>query len=42
MARLFDVEAAYHNLPVHSSHRVLLGMKWCDQFYMDLVLPFGL
>jgi len=23
----FDVEAAYRNVPVHPSHRVLLGMK---------------
>ena len=38
----FDVEAAYRNVPVHPSHRVLLGMKWRDQFYVDLVLPFGL
>ena len=38
----FDVEAAYRNMPVHQSHRVLLGMKWRDQFYVDLVLPFGL
>jgi len=37
----FDVEAAYRNVPVHLSHRVLLGMKWRDQFYVDLVLPFG-
>ena len=38
----FHVEAAYRNVPVHPSHRVLLGMKWHDQFYVDLVLPFGL
>ena len=38
----FDVEAGYRNVPVHPSHRVLLGMKWPDQFYVDLVLPFGL
>ena len=38
----FDVEAAYRNVPVHRSHCVLLGMKWRDQFYVDLVLPFGL
>ena len=35
----FDVEAAYRNVPVHPSYRVLLGMKWRDQFYVDLVLP---
>ncbi|XP_068691526.1 uncharacterized protein [Montipora foliosa] len=38
----FEVEAAYYNVPVHPSHRVLLGMKWRDQFYVDLVLSFGL
>ena len=38
----FDVEAAYRIVPVHPSHRMLLGMKWRDQFYVDLVLPFGL
>ena len=38
----FDVEAANRNVPVHPSHRILLGMKWRDQFYVDLVLPFGL
>jgi len=38
----FDMEAVYRNVPVHPSHRVLLGMKWRDQFYVDVVLPFGL
>ena len=38
----FDVEAAYRNVPAHPSHRILLGMKWHNQFYVDLVLPFGL
>ena len=38
----FDVEAAYRNMPVHPFHRVLLGMKWRGQFYVDLGLPFGL
>ena len=38
----FDVDAAYRNVPVHPSRHVLLGMKWRDQFYVDLVLPFGL
>ena len=38
----FDEEAAYRNVPVRPSHRILLGMKWRDQFYVDLVLPFGL
>lgn len=38
----FDVEAAYRNIPVSPSDRYLLGLKWCDQFYVYLVLPFGL
>lgn len=37
-----DVKAAYRNVPVHLSHHYLLGMKWHDQFYVDLGLPFGL
>ena len=39
---LFDVKAAYNNIPIHLDDRYLLRMKWCDRFYMDLVLPFGL
>ena len=35
----FDVEAAYRNVPVHLSHRILLGMKWHDLLCVDLVLP---
>ena len=35
----FDVEAGYRNVPVHPSHCYLLGMKWCNHFYMDLALP---
>ena len=38
----FDVESAYRNVPVHPSERYLLGMKWRNQFYVDLALPFGL
>ena len=38
----FDVEAAYRNVPVQPCHRVPLGMKWRDQFYVDLVLLFSL
>lgn len=38
----FDVEAAYRNIPVSVNDRHLLGMKWRGQFYIDLVLPFGL
>ena len=35
----FDVESAYHNVPVHPSDRFLLRMKWCNQYYVDLALP---
>ena len=38
----FDVQAAYRNVPIHPDDRFLLGMKWRDKFYVDLVLPFGL
>ena len=38
----FDVEAAYRNIAVHPDDRFLLGMKWRDQYYVDLTLPFGL
>ncbi|CAB3988942.1 Hypothetical predicted protein [Paramuricea clavata] len=38
----FDVKAAYRNIPIHPDDRYLLGMKWRDRFYVDLVLPFGL
>ena len=38
----FDVESAYRNVPVHPSDRHLLRMKWRDQYYVDLALPFGL
>lgn len=38
----FDVECAYRNIPIHPSERYLLGMRWRDQFFVDLTLPFGL
>lgn len=38
----FDVEAAYRNIPIHPEDRFMFGMKWRGQFYVDLVLPFGL
>ena len=38
----FDVESAYRNVPVHPYDRHLLGMKWRNQYYVDLALPFGL
>ena len=41
MAKI-DVEAAYRNVAVHLKDRYLLGMKWREQFFVDLALPFGL
>ncbi|CAB4028379.1 Hypothetical predicted protein, partial [Paramuricea clavata] len=38
----FDVQTAYRNILIHPDDRYLLGMKWRDRFYVDLVLPFGL
>ena len=38
----FDVKAAYRNIPIHPDDRFLLGMKWRDKFFVDLVLSFGL
>ena len=38
----FDVESAYRNVPVHPSDCHLLGVKWRNQYYVDLALPFGL
>ena len=41
MAKL-DIKSAYRILAVHPNDHYLLGMKWRDQFYVDLALPFGL
>ena len=38
----FDVQAAYRNVPIHPSDRRLLGMRLRGNYYVDLVLPFGL
>ena len=32
----FDVESGYRNVPVHPLDCYLLGMKWHNQFYVDL------
>ena len=37
-----DIQEAYRILPVHPQDRVLLGMRWDEQLYVDTVLPFGL
>ena len=38
----FDVASAYRNVAIHPDDRPLLGMKWRGQYFVDLVLPFGL
>ena len=38
----FNVEAAYHNISIHPKDRFLLGLKWGGQFFVDLMLLFGL
>ena len=42
MMAKFDVLAAYRNIAVHPSDRSLLGMRWRDNVFVDLALPFGL
>ena len=37
-----DVKSAFRNTPVHPDDWELLGMKWCDLYFFDCVLPFGL
>lgn len=38
----FDLEAAYRLVPVHPRDRLLLGLRWKGQLYVDGALPFGL
>ena len=38
----FDIESAYRNIAIHPLDRHLLGFKWCNAYYIDLALPFGL
>ena len=37
-----NVQSAYRNVPVHPDDRILLGMKWEGQLFVDTALPFGL
>ena len=37
-----DIKNAYRIIPIHPDDRYLLGMKWRDQYFVDLALPFGL
>ena len=41
MAKM-DIKEAYRMVPVHPEDRLLLGMKWKGQTYVDKTLPFGL
>ena len=37
-----DIESTFRNIPVHPNDRHLLRMRWCNQLYIDTILPFGL
>ena len=37
-----DIESAYCLVPIHPRDRLLLGMEWKGQLYVDGALPFGL
>ena len=37
-----DIEAAYRLIPVHPQDRILQGMEWEGEVYVDSCLPFGL
>ena len=41
MAKM-DIASAFRLIPVHPDDRHLLGMKWKEQVYIDMQLPFGL
>ena len=41
MAKM-DIKSAYRMVPVHPQDRVLLGVQWEGQVYVDAALPFGL
>ena len=38
----FDMATAYRNVAIHPEDRPLLGMRWRGQYFVDMVLPFGL
>ena len=41
MAKL-DIQSVYRIIPVHPDDRWLLGMRWKDDIYIDMVLHFRL
>ena len=38
----FDVESAYHIIPIHPNDHYLLGMQWQGNYFVDMALHFGL
>ena len=42
MLAKLDLKEAYRMVPVHPQDRVLLGMHWKGETYVDAALPFGL
>ena len=38
----FDVASAYRNVAIHPDDHPLLGRQWRGQYFVDLVLPFGM
>ena len=38
----FNVATAHRNVAVYPNDRHLLGMRWRDSYYVDVVLPFRL
>jgi len=38
----FDVRSAFKLVPVRPEDRALLGLRWQEQYYYEVVLPFGL
>ena len=41
MAKM-DIKQAYRNIPIFPQDRLLLGVMWNRDVYVDEVLPFGL
>ena len=38
----FDVESAYHNIPIHPNDCYLFSMQWQGYHFVDMALSFGL
>ena len=38
----FYAASAYQNVAMHPNDPLLLGMQWRGNYFVDLVLPFGL